>query len=180
MIKNFNDIPLSEKLDNQLFRNGLIKTMLSGINDAKLKLRFEVEINYIIDNKKEIFKNDLIIGTFYEDDDRIEDLILPSVKRAWSMIFINPPTLFTLNGRHNKVELLQLLWDIDEFIDYVLDILPKVKNILIEFKNIDRTSQTLELIVQNYINGLIDNCRNKSDNEIKIEIRDLKIKRTLK
>ena len=37
MIKNFNDIPLSEKLDNQLFRIGLIKTMLSGINDTKLK-----------------------------------------------------------------------------------------------------------------------------------------------
>ena len=96
------------------------------------------------------------------------------------MIFINPPTLFTLNGRHNRIELLQLLWNIDEFIDYVLDILPKVKNSLIEFKNIDRSSQTLELIVQNYINALIDNCRNKSDDEIKIEIRDLKIKKTLK
>jgi hypothetical protein len=154
--------------------------MLSGINDAKLKLRFEVEINYIIDNKKEIFKNDLIIGTFYEDDDRIEDLILPSVKRAWSMIFINPPTLFTLNGRHNRIELLKLLWDIDEFIDYVLDILPKVKNCLDNFNNLDRSSQTLELIVQNYINGLIDNCRNKSEDQIKIEIRDLKIKKTLK
>ena len=180
MIKNFNDIPLSEKLDNQLFRIGLIKTMLSGINDTKLKSKFEVEINYIIDNKRQIFKNDLIVGSFYEDDDRIEDLILPSVKRAWSMIFINPPTLFTLNGRHNRIELFQLLWNIDEFIDYVLDILPKVKNSLIEFKNIDRSSQTLELIVQNYINGLIDNCRNKSEEQIKIEIRDLKIKKTLK
>ena len=43
MIKNFNDIPLSEKLDNQLFRNGLIKTMLAGITDGDLKSKFEVE-----------------------------------------------------------------------------------------------------------------------------------------
>jgi hypothetical protein len=180
MIKNFSDIPLSEKLDNQLFKNSLIKTMLAGISDQSLRSKFEVEINYIIDNKREIFKNDLIIGTFYENDDKIEDLILPSVKRAWSMIFINPPTLFTLNGRHNRIELLKLLWDIDEFIDYVLYILPKVKNCLDNFENLDRSSQTLELIVQNYINGLIDNCRNKSEDQIKIEIRDLKIKKTLK
>lgn len=180
MIKNFNDIPLSEKLDNQLFRNGLIKTMLAGITDSDLKSKFEVEINYIIDNKREIFKNDLIIGTFYENDDKIEDLILPSVKRAWSMIFINPPSLFTLNDRYNRIELFKLLWDIDEFIDYVLDILPKVKHSLDNFENLDRSSQTLELIVQNYINGLIEKCRNKGPEQIKVEIRDLKIKKTLK
>jgi hypothetical protein len=180
MIKNFNDIPLKEKLDNSLFRNGLMKTMLSGIVDDNLKLKFEVELNHIIDNKRELFNNNLIIGNFYEDDDKLEDLILPSIRRSWSMIFINPPTLFNRISNDKRFELFKLLWDVDEFIDYLLDILPKVKFSLKEFENIDRTAQTLELISQNYINGLIEKCRNKTENELKIQIRDLKIKKTLK
>ena len=180
MIKNFNDIPLKEKLDNSLFRNGLIRTMLSGIVDYNLKSKFEVELKYIIDNKKELFNNNLIIGTFYEDDDKIEDLILPAIKRSWSMIFITPPTLFTIKLNDKRFELFKLLWDVDVFINYLLDILPKVKFSLEEFKNIDRTAQTLELISQNYINGLVEKCRNKTENELKIQIRDLKIKNTLK
>jgi len=180
MIKNFGDIPLSEKLDNALFRNGLIKSMLSGISDQNLKHKFEVEVNYIIDNKRGIFKNDLIVGSFYEDDDKMEDLILPAIRRAWSMIFINPPTLFSLKSDDKRLELFQLLWDVDQYIDYVIDIVPKVKYSLKDFENLDRTAQTLELISQNYINGLIDRCRNRNLEDLKIEIRDLKIKKTLK
>lgn len=180
MVKNFDDIPLSEKLDNSLFRSGLIKAMLNGIHDEKLKSTFEVEINHVIDSRREIFKNDLIIGEIYLDDDKLEDLIIPSIRRAWSMIFINPPSLFTKNGNEKRLELFKLNWDIDQYIDYVLDILPKVKKSLKDFENIDRTAHTLELIVQNYINGLIEKCRNKTEDQIKIEIRDLKIKKTLK
>lgn len=180
MIKNFDDIPLSEKLDNDLFRNGLIKTMLTGVHDERLKASFEVEINHVIDNRREIFKNDLIVGEIYLDDDKLEDLILPSIRRAWSMIFVNPPTLFTKSSNDKRLELFELNWDIDQYIDYALDILPKVKTSLKDFENIDRTAHTLELIVQNYINGLIEKCRNKTEDQIKIEIRDLKIKKTLK
>ena len=179
MIKNLNDISLKEKLNNSLFRNGLMKAMLDGIVDDNLKSKFEVELNYIIDNKRELFNNNLIIGNFYDDDDEIEDLILPTIKKTWSMIFITPPTLFTIKLNDKRFELFKLLWDVDEFINYLLDILPKVKFSLEEFKNIDRTSQTLELISQNYINSLIDRCKGKRGDELLIEIRDLKIKKTL-
>ena len=179
MIKNLNDISLKEKLNNSLFRNGLMKAMLDGIVDDNLKSKFEVELNYIIDNKRELFNNNLIIGNFYDDDDEIEDLILPTIKKTWSMIFITPPTLFTIKLNDKRFELFKLLWDVDEFINYLLDILPKVKFSLEEFKNIDRTAQTLELISQNYINSLIDRCKSKRGDELLIEIRDLKIKKTL-
>ena len=96
------------------------------------------------------------------------------------MIFITPPTLFTIKLNDKRFELFKLLWDVDEFINYLLDILPKVKFSLEEFKNIDRTAQTLELISQNYINELVEKCRNKTENDLKIQIRDLKIKNTLK
>ena len=123
MIKNLNDIALKEKLNNSLFRNGLMKAMLAGIVDDNLKSKFEVELNYIIDNKRELFNNNLIIGNFYDDDDKIEDLILPTIKKTWSMIFITPPTLFTIKLNDKRFELFKLLWDVDEFINYLLDIL---------------------------------------------------------
>jgi hypothetical protein len=176
----FSNLPLKEKLKNKLFRGGLINTMVSGVNDPSLKESFQNELNQFLDKRSDIFENDLFLGCLYVDDDKIEDLILPSIRRAWASVFIKPPSLFSnFTNEDRRGELFQLLWDVDDFIDYLLEILPKVKDTLKEFEFLDKTAQTLELIVQNYINSLIDKCKTKRGDELLAEIRDLKIKKTL-
>jgi hypothetical protein len=181
--KQFSDLPLREKLKNNLFKDGLIKTMVSSVNDPSLKESFRNELNHLLDNRIDIFDNELLIGYLYEDEDKIEDLILPSIRRAWASVFIKPPSLFSFQSddqyNRRRGELFQLLWSVDDFIDYLLEILPKVKDTLKEFEFLDKTAQTLELIAQNYINSLIDKCKAKRGEELLIEIRDLKIKKTL-
>lgn len=178
----FSDLPLREKLKNNLFKDGLVKTMVSGVNDPSLRESFQNELNQFLDKRSDIFENDLFLGCLYVDDDKIEDLILPSIRRAWASVFIQPPSLFSFKSDdqyNRRGELFQLLWNIDEFIDYLLEILPKVKDTLKEFEFLDKTAQTLELIVQNYINSLIDKCKTKRGDELLTDIRDLKIKKTL-
>ena len=75
------------------------------------------------------------------------------------------------------MELFRLQYDIDEFIDYLLIMIEKSKECLSIFDNIDKTSKTLELIVDNYISGLIGKVM-KSD-DIKVDIRDLKLKKMI-
>ena len=180
--KEFGDLTIKEKIKNNLFRDALIKTISGGINDQSLKDSFINELNHLLDNRVDIFDNELLIGYLYEDEDKMEDLVFPSVRRAWSQVFINPPSLFSFSSDEQydkRGELFQLLWNVDEFLDYLLETLPKVKGSLKNFKYLDKTAQTLELIVQNYINGLIDKCKGKRGTELVIEIRDLKIKKTL-
>ena len=180
--KQFSDLPLREKLKTNLFKGGLVKTMVSSINDPSLKDVFRNELNHVLDNRIDIFDNELLIGYLYEDEDKIEDLVFPSIRRAWASVFIQPPSLFSFHSDdqyNRRGELFQLLWNVDEFIDYLLEILPKVKDTLKEFEFLDRTAQTLELITQNYINSLVDRCKTKRGDELLAEIRDLKIKRTL-
>ena len=71
--KQFSDLPLREKLKNKLFKGGLVKTMVSSINDPSLKESFRNELNHVLDNRIDIFDNELLIGYLYEDEDKIED-----------------------------------------------------------------------------------------------------------
>ena len=102
------------------------------------------------------------------------DLILPCVRRIFAEVFFNPPTLF----KEKRLEYFQLLFDIDEFVDYFLVIVPKMKKSLELLESLDRTSKTLELIVDNYVAHLVERTRGRED--IVADIRDLKIKKTLK
>ncbi len=176
-VTEFNDLNIKTKLKEEFFRNGLIKTLSSSIISLEMKSKFEGELNYIFDNRLDIFDN---LPNLNLDDDKLEDLIIPCIRRAWSLVFINPPTLYTRSRNDLRLELFKLLWDVDQFLDYLVDILPKSINNLDIFENIDRASEILNLISQNYVNGLISKCSNKTIEELTIEIRDLKIKNTLK
>jgi hypothetical protein len=101
-------------------------------------------------------------------------LIFPAIRRVWGKVFVEPPKLL----KDKKLELFQLLFDIDDFVGYLIEIMPKVKTSLIEFDKLDRTAETLVLIVDNYIAGLLEATRNRDD--IQMEIRDLRIVKTLK
>ena len=76
------------------------------------------------------------------------------------------------------MEYFQLLFDIDEFIDYLIAVIPKMEKSLNPLNSLDRTSKTLELIIDNYVAHLVERTRNRED--IVADIRDLKINKTLK
>lgn len=153
------------------FRSLLVDTLCQGI---RLTSDFRDIVDYVIDNKLHLFETDDFSGSFYPEDDDTLDLVFPAIRRVWGKVFVDPPQIL----KEKKLELFQLLFDIDDFINYLLDIIPKVKTSLIEFDKLDRTAETLVLIVDNYIAGLLDSTRNRDD--IQQEIRDLKIGKTLR
>lgn len=153
------------------FRSMLVDTLCQGI---RLTSDFRDIVDYVIDNKLHLFESNEFSGTFYPEDDDTLDLIFPTIRRVWGKIFVDPPQIL----KDKKLELFQLLFDIDDFIDYLVDIIPKVKTSLIEFDKLDRVAETLVLIVDNYIAGLLEATRNRED--IQQEIRDLRISKTLK
>ena len=153
------------------FRSSLVDTLCQGI---RLTSDFRDVLDYVIDEKLHLFEIDDFSGSFYLEDDDTLDLIFPAIRRVWGKIFVDPPQIL----KEKKLELFQLLFDIDDFINYLLDIIPKVKTSLIEFDKLDRTAETLILIVDNYIAGLLEVTRNRED--IQQEIRDLRISKTLK
>lgn len=153
------------------FRAMIVDTLCQGI---RMTSDFREMLDYVIDEKLHLFEIDAFSGSFYPEDDDTLDLIFPAIRRVWGKVFSDPPQIL----KEKKLELFQLLFDIDDFVGYLIEIMPKVKTSLIEFDKLDRTAETLVLIVDNYIAGLLEATRNRED--IQMEIRDLRIVKTLK
>ena len=156
---------------DEVFRKLMIDALSNGLGDKK-QLLVDI-LEYVVDQKLYLFENVEFEGTMYDEEDQMVDLILPCVRRIFAEVFINPPTLF----KEKRLEYFQLLFDVDEFVDYFLVIVPKMKKSLELLESLDRTSKTLELIVDNYVANLVERTRGRED--IVADIRDLKIKKTL-
>jgi hypothetical protein len=156
---------------NPSYRELIIDTICQGIKNTS---DFRDCIEYILDKKTYLFEGEEFKGSLYDDDDDILDLILPSIRRVWGKVYITPPTLL----REKRLELFELLFDIDDFLDYLVHIVPNVKNKLQEFNNLDRTTETLQLIVDNYVAGLFHLAYNSND--IDAEIKAAKRNKNLK
>jgi len=172
MIMDFQDLNLPE---SKKYKLALINSLCNGVSEEHSKKLFDL-FTYIIDNKSHLFDLDIMKLELYPSSDlsnseEIKDLVLPAVKRVYGNIFISPPTLFS----GQRLELLQLYFNIDEFINYLIDMLVKVKlkKCLDIFEHIDRAPEIVRLIVDNYIGILVS--RVKDCKNIKEEIRDLKI-----
>lgn len=177
------------KNDKQ-FRETLIDSLCKGVIDTS---RFRDLLDYVINHKLDLFDDSRFSEPLYEDDETTEFLILPSIRRVWGKIFQDYPEIFLppegdekiqtwlplLREKvYKKLELFQLSFDIDEFLYYLIEMFDKTKNSLINFEYLDRTSETLSLIVDNYIAKLIKKvheCKN-----FELEIRDLKLKKLVK
>jgi hypothetical protein len=164
------------------YKNAIIDALTGGIPDEFMEY-YEMTLNYIINEKYDLFNKPEFEGSFYEGEDDTLDLILPSVRRVFGKVFIDPPKIFqeypeikAIKGYEpdGRLELFQLHYNIDEFIEYLIEHLIKSKNCLVEFQYIDRTSTTLEIIVDNYIGKLVQSVLESTD--IKSDIRELKIK----
>ena len=169
---------------DETYKTALIDSLTGGITDEWMEY-FEMTLDYVICEKHHLFKIDEFLGTLYQDEDEILDLILPAVRRVFGKVFVTPPRIFVTDETilsqvknyksDGRLELFRLYYDIDEFVDYLLDIFPKTKNCLTEFENIDRSSTILEIIVDNYIGKLVKLVTESED--IAQDTRDLKLKR---
>jgi len=141
---------------DELYKRELFTVLCKGI-DVKYQVEFLDLLNYVVDKKLQSFNIPDLTGELYPDEDDISDLILPSIRRVFGKVYTQPPPIFMGHNDPDKVriKLFQLYFDIDEFIDYFIDMLKKSKSSLSVFEYVDRTSQTLELIVDNYIAKLV-------------------------
>ncbi len=141
---------------DEIYKRELFKTLCKGI-DERYKIEFLDLLNYVVDKKIQYFNTPELSGELYPDEDDISDLILPAIRRVFGKVYTQPPPIFLGTNDPDKVriKLYQLYFDIDEFIDYFIDMLKKSKSTLSLFEYIDKTSQTLELIVDNYIAKLV-------------------------
>ena len=157
---------------DEAYKGAVIQSLLSGI-DTKWYVEFLDILEYVIDKRlKKISELQDFKETLYgESDIEIWELVLPSVRRVFGKIFITPPTILT----NDRLQLFQLSFNIDNFLDYLVEMFQKTKMALVEFKFLDREAETLSLLVDNYIAGLIYEMSQVDD--IKSEIRHLKIKK---
>jgi hypothetical protein len=159
---------------NASYREIILDTLCQGIKNAS---EFRDLLEYVIDKKLYLFEGFEFKGALYDGDDDLLDLILPAIRRVWGKVYINPPSML----REKRLQLFELLFDIDEFLDYLVLILPKSSNKLEIFNNLDRTQETLQLIVDNYIAGLFHRAYNSEtiDEDMKTATRDKNLKKLI-
>jgi hypothetical protein len=167
------------------YKLAIIDALTAGITDEWMEY-FEMTLQHVINEKYHLFDTPDFKGSYYEGEDETLDLILPTIRRVFGKVFIDPPKIFVADRvitqvkgykDDGRLELFRLYYDIDEFIEYLVYHLPLSKDCLISFDYIDKTTTTLELIVDNYIASLVKKVLDCED--IKIELRDMKIKRMI-
>jgi hypothetical protein len=164
------------------YKNVMIEALCQGINSEHL-YSFKCLLEYIINNKSHLFDREEFKGSLYLEEDETLDLILPAIRRVFGKVFIDPPTLFKdpNYGRplseNKRYELFTMYFNVDDFIDYLIDMFIKSKNCLEQFEYIDRTIETLTLIVDNYVAGLVKKVRDCEHIEIEISRIEKELKR---
>jgi hypothetical protein len=172
MSKSSNKSKFLELHKNKSYADSLINSLCIGLSGDLS--RFKNMVRYVIDNKYQLFDIDDFKGSLYEGEDEILELIIPSIRRVYGKVFVSPPTIL----KDQRLILFQELFDIDEFIDYLINMFKLTKKCLNEFKFLDRTAETLSLIVDNYVSKLLEESK-KFDN-YKKTIRDLRLKKITK
>ena len=164
------------------YRNNLYSTLCAGISD-KHRDTFLQTIDYVIDEKGYLFDIPELQGSFYEGDTDVAQLILPTIKRLYGKTFISPPQIFESESdiSKNRFKLFVLYYDLDEFLIYLAEMIKDNKNLLSKFNHLDRTSETLTLIVDNYIARNLKKVLDCDDIDIAIKKmeRERKIKDVL-
>lgn len=130
-----------------------------------------------------LFEDDFFKQKFFSSDDdkdgslnwQILSYILPSVRRVFVTFFMNVPTLFENDPK--RKELFQLQFDLEEFLTELSNKLKNNITILDNFKNLDRGSEILQLIVNDYVASKIKKSRVNNPTQA---IREIKIEKHLK
>jgi hypothetical protein len=158
----------------ETYRKAIVDALCQGI-DSQYTPSFKSLLEYVITDKYKLFDREEFKGALYLDEDETLDLILPAVRRVFGKVFIDPPTLFkdSSYGRalpeNLRYKLFMMYFNPDEFIDYLIDMFIKSKDCLQHFEHIDRTSETLTLIVDNYVAGLVQRVRDVENHQEAID-----------
>ena len=164
------------------YKKAIVDSLCQGI-DSQYIYSFKSLMDYVIIDKYHLFNRDEFKGALYLEEDETLDLILPAVRRVFGKIFIDPPSLFkdSTYGRslpeNMRYKLFMMYFNADEFIDYLIDMFIKSKDCLEHFEHIDRTAETLTLIVDNYVAGLVQKVRDVDNHEEVIDSLLKQIKR---
>ena len=152
------------------YKKTIIDTLCQGIGSQHIYL-FKALLEYVIDKKYHLFDREEFKGSLYSDEDETLDLVLPAIRRVFGKVFIDPPTLFKETGYNNghRYKLFTMFFNADEFIDYLVDMFIRSKDCLQHFEHIDRTAETLSLIVDNYVADLVQRVLNIEDHQEAID-----------
>lgn len=154
---------------NEDYKKVIIDSLCHGVGIHLYT--FKSLLEYVIDKKYHLFDREEFKGTLYLDGDETLDLVLPAVRRVFGKVFIDPPSLFKDSnyGRalpeNKRYKLFTMYFNIDEFVDYLIDMFIKSKDCLHHFEYIDRTNETLTLIVDNYVANLVQRVIEVNDHE---------------
>jgi hypothetical protein len=171
---------MSKKVDNKKsfldlykdehYKKAIIEALCQGIGSEHL-YSFTSLLEYVVTEKYHLFDREEFKGALYFEEDETLDLVLPAVRRAFGKVFIDTPTLFKETGYNtgSRYKLFTMYFNPDEFIDYLIDMFIKSKDCLKHFEHIDRTAETLTLIVDNYVAGLVKRVIEIEDHEQAIQ-----------
>jgi hypothetical protein len=177
---NFKDAKSLKELDNDLLYN----TLCQGVNDI-------THINHL----KDLFKDTTTIhyhlfdnSIFTEKKNKTEDnpdgynlleYILPSVRRAYSKFFINPPSMFNNSNHYSRLELFQLQFNLQELLNCISEKFVRNVDCLCDFQFLDTDSELLTLIIEDYLASKVKYVSSVNSFDIQKEIRDIKITKHL-
>lgn len=113
------------------------------------------------------------------DGNNLLEYILPTIRRAYSKFFINPPSILVSSVENKRLELFQLQFNLVEFLTFLSEKFINNYNKLEDFKNLDTDSEILTLIVEDFIASKISYVASMHTSDIPKEIRDIKISRHL-
>lgn len=171
----------SESLDRQYFVDGMITAYTRNVKDLSLREQFEADLEHLLDDRREVFKEGPLTGYLHEgDEDCVEELLIRCAFEAWNQMVNKPPGLFCLTANDPRKEMLALMWDIDHFVDTISEWTADAEGLLDSLEYVDKTSETMRLITQNYVNMRIKECQGLTKQEMTAKIRDLRIDKTMK
>ncbi len=139
-------------------------------------------------------KLDYVIKNLYHFDDNLFEncslynLILESFRKVHDKVFIHTPDIFNTSMYHfhqlseiksKRLDYYKISFDIKHYVSYLKDIIEKNKNSLDGFTSLDKPTELMNLIVDNYIAMMIDKVNNINKEDLDSEIRNIKLNKIL-
>jgi hypothetical protein len=161
-----------DKLKNNIdFRKSIVDA-LSGYDKLDISTDLEKFINNFIDNEIEKFR-EFENCFLYDQEDEVILLILPTIRRIYQKIYVSQPPI--LYNKTEKLELYKNLFYIEDFSNFLIKMIKQNRTSLSNFKNLDKTVELINLIVEDYVSYLLDKSLKIED--VKKELREHKIKK---
>jgi len=175
---------IDKKSLSEYDNDDIYDALLVGVKDPEFKKHLLELYQDTCRIHYHLFEDDFFKQRFFSDENRVYGdiegdnilgYILPAIRRVFATFFINIPTIF--NNDEKRTELFQLHFNLVEFLTELSEKLKNNITILDDFKNLDRGSEILQLIVNDYVSSKIKKTRINNPTQ---EIRQIKLERHLK